>query len=96
MDLIPQRIDQAASDDKVFYGIIAREEKQIYMGMIYLAVLSVSIVPSIWFFFQWLNTEDITDDVLLANRKGNLSNAFVPLSMCMTLLACVLGALIAI
>jgi ABC-type multidrug transport system permease subunit len=86
----------AAAKDHTFYGIIAREEKQIYMAAIYLAIIGASIVPSMWFFFEWLNPGTTADEALVSNRKGNLSNAFVPLSLSISLFSCVLGVVIAL
>ncbi|CAH0025340.1 unnamed protein product [Clonostachys rhizophaga] len=92
---IPQKIIETAQDGKhdVFWGIVARQQKSFAMVLIYITIAGLPIFLSIWFFFWWLNPGELTDEIRLANRRDNLSNAFIPLGIAiafeMGVLACV-------
>ncbi|KAK7222197.1 hypothetical protein V2G26_010200 [Clonostachys chloroleuca] len=84
---IPQKIIKTAEDGKhdVFWGIVARQQKSFAMVLMYITIAGLPILPSIWFFFWWLNPGQLTDETRLANRRDNLSNAFIPLGIAIAL-----------
>lgn len=84
---IPRKIVKTADDGKhdVFWGIVARQQKSFAMVLIYTTIAGLPILPSIWFFFWWLNPGELTDEVQRANRQDNLSNAFIPLGIAIAL-----------
>lgn len=63
------------------------------MVLAYSAVAASPLIPTVWFFFKWLDTSGITDEASLANHRDNLSNAFIPLGMAIALLLAVLTLL---
>jgi len=74
-----------------FWGIVARQRRYHLRVWIYCGIAALPLIPSIWFFFMWIRPGDLKDEVAIANRRDNLSNAFVPLGISIALLMLVLA-----
>lgn len=48
---------------------------------VYRAIAALPPPISIWFFFYWLNSDELQDEAALTNHRDNLSNAYVPLGI---------------
>ena len=75
---IPRKIIQTADDGNhdVFWGIVARQQKSFAMVLLYTTMAGLPILPSIWFFFWWLNPGELTDEIQLAShREGCVAEA---------------------
>ena len=69
----------------MYWGIVAREKKAVFMVLVYCTIAALLLPVSVWFFFYWLNPDELLDEAAFANHRDNLSNAFVPLGVSIAL-----------